>query len=143
VLDAFPPESYRRLSSLMKRGKGYRAPGPCAIPECSWVGRLGCDAAKRDYGSGLPLFVWDHCHPHDYVRGMLCRYHNGQMRFLDGQDHYAMRGRWSGGGLFPLLCAHWERCPPCAERGPWRPLMVFQTSSQVARSRRLYVRSMS
>jgi len=86
VLEAFPPESYRRLRYLMDHGKGHRAPGPCAIPGCVYP-------ALHDKPLSPP-FVWDHCHLHDYVRGILCRLHNAQISPMDRQDHWFMRDNW-------------------------------------------------
>ena len=116
MLEAFPPESYRRLSFLMRRGKGYRAPGPCAIPGCTYAARGEPDAATEGWEWDKPKsppFVWDHCHAHDYVRGSLCRYHNGQMRWLDARIADPRREA--------ELMAHWLRCPNC-EAGGWEPM---------------------
>jgi len=130
VLETFPPESYRRLNSLMKRGKGHHAPGPCAIPGCT---RLRfpdpyIDTEKRVYTNGRPLFVWDHCHAHDYVRGSLCRCHNGDMRWLDARIAEADQET--------ELMAHWLRCPSC-KAGGWEPWLTEQEADGLVARRAL------
>lgn len=132
---AFPPASYKRLSGMMKRGQGYQAPGPCAIPGCTWLRRVGdyADTEKRVYrGSSQPLFVWDHCHAHDCVRGILCRNCNGKMAAVDSQHHWLLRNL---PGVAELL-AYWERCPECAAFGPWQPVMVRHSPSIVRSAKR-------
>ncbi|MCX4489879.1 endonuclease VII domain-containing protein [Streptomyces anulatus] len=42
---------------------------------------------------------WDHCHPHNYVRGPLCGRCNN------------MESRWRAEGKFP---AYFAKCPDCA-----------------------------
>lgn len=117
--EEWPPTSYRRLRRLMDRGQGHRAPGPCAIP--------GCTLARPDPRPLATPFVWDHCHAHDYVRGILCRIHNGMMAPVDNQDHAKIQW-WSrlSAATFNLaaLTAYWERCPECSSAGPWQPIMV-------------------
>lgn len=116
----FPPESYRRLRRLMDSGQGYLAPGPCAIPSC--------DRARPDPRPLNSTYVWDHCHQHDYVRGMLCRYHNVQLGPIENQDHWALRIKPPSRDLL----VYWARCPDCAADGPWRPLMLRQSPTRIA-----------
>lgn len=131
MLEVFPPESYKRLRYLMDRGKGYRAPGPCAIPGCTYIKRGG-RWATRDIPLSPP-FVWDHCHLHDYVRGILCREHNGLLAPIDNQDHWHVAGLGRRADLAELL-AYRNRCPHCAALGPWRPIMVRHTPAMVHRA---------
>jgi hypothetical protein len=93
----------------MDHGQGQRAPGPCAIADCDYARRC----ARWGYAEDRPLspvFVWDHCHHHDYVRGMLCREHNGDMQPLDA--------RILGADRDAALMVHWLRCPRC-EAARW------------------------
>lgn len=115
--ETWPPVSYKRLRYLMDHGQGQRAPGPCAIPDCRYIRRYG--SYIRDWESPLsPVFVWDHCHLHDYVRGILCRYHNAQMSLIDRYCPWVIEHT----DLDPMR-DHWSRCPQCASNGPWRLLM--------------------
>ena len=127
AIDAFPPTSYQRLYGMMRRGEGYRAPGPCAIPGCAY--RIW----EKPFS---PPFVWDHCHVHDYVRGILCRTHNVQMGPVDRQDHSHLRAiqRHLGQQGIAELLAYWLRCPECAALGPWQPIMVRHSSAIVRRA---------
>lgn len=126
-LDTFPPTSYRRLCQMMRQGRGFRAPGPCGFTNCTYV---------TSFESKLsPPFTWDHCHAHDYVRGMLCRMHNGHhLPPYENQDHWALRRQ----GVPDAETIAWLMlCPTCAELGPWHPLMVRQLPYQVSRSKYL------
>jgi hypothetical protein len=133
---AWPPTSYRRLRSLMRQGTGQRAPGPCAIP--------GCALAVPDPRPLAPPFVWDHCHAHDYVRGILCRVHNVAMWPVDGQDHAELRRQLAhhrGALVLADLAAYWARCPGCAALGAWQPVMVRHSPGIVARAAELAARA--
>ena len=113
MAEQFPPQSYRRLRQLMDHGKGFRAPGPCAIQGCDYItSGWYCEDKPRS-----PVFTWDHCHAHDWVRGMLCRNHNSSwMCAVDAR----LENTWEY-DQWPELVAHWHRCPRCADEG-WRPL---------------------
>ena len=133
---AFPPSSYKRLSGMLRRGQGYRAPGPCAIPGCTYAARGELDAARYGWEWDKPRsppFVWDHCHTHDYVRGILCRDHNRRIAPIDNQDHYRLR-RYRD---LPELLAYRERCPACALSSPWQPVMVRHSPALVHRTAHL------
>lgn len=119
VAEPWPPTSYRRLRSLMDHGRGRRATGPCGITGCDYLD--SCDGPSRVDSPLYPLFVWDHCHEHDVVRGALCQRHNAAMGYVDRQDHAQLR-RYSG-QLADLL-PYWQRCPGCAALGSWQPVMV-------------------
>jgi len=54
--------------------------------------------------------VFDHCHMHGWIRGELCRSHNGRMQLIDGGRR---RELWE-----PWVVAHWRRCPDCAFTEP-------------------------
>lgn len=108
----WPPASYKRLRYLMDHGKGQRAIGPCAVPKCRFK-RYAPDTPLS------PFYVWDHCHLHDYVRGMLCRTHNGLMSWLDAR----IAGHQASSDA--NLMEHWLRCPQCAAGG-WEPWLTRQ-----------------
>ncbi len=97
---ALPTRSYAELRALRRRGACPPAAGPC------WnCGRNGA----QDRPS------YDHCHLHDYVRGVLCHGCNIQMAWVDARAAVAA-GDWR--------IAYWGRCPRCAAAGPWQPLLT-------------------
>jgi hypothetical protein len=123
---------------MLRRGQGYRAPGPCAIPGCTYAARGELDAARYGWEWDKPRsppFVWDHCHVHDYVRGILCRDHNLRIGPVDNQDHYHLQ-RYAPAKLAALL-AYRERCPACVLSGPWHPVMVRHSPALVHRTAHL------
>ena len=100
--------SYCQLRSLRRRGSVPPASGACAIPKC-----------RRSFPR-----VYDHCHAHDYVRGVLCNWCNGLMAFIDVRISLIItigHPRVTAAEHAALL-AHWRRCPYCAAGGDWRPL---------------------
>jgi hypothetical protein len=148
AMENFPPASYRRLCSLRRRGLGYRAAGPCAIPGCEYAARAIASAARYKARLGYPpppidrplspLFVWDHCHAHDYVRGVLCRDCNQKISPWDRQDHWVLRHRQE---RQEAMIAYRARCPECANLGSWTPIAVRHDPARVHRSK--YLAAMS
>lgn len=110
---------------MRRRGEGWRATGPCAIPGCAY--RSDVDTLMS------PPFVWDHCHEHDYVRGMLCRDHNQLIAPVEAQDHWRLLHMPRRVVIADLL-AYLERCPHCAALGPWRPIMTWHPPGLVRRA---------
>lgn len=116
------PDLPVRYSELDRRRNAYPAARPpCEIRGCTYVAKAG-SLTRR----GLYVVVYDHCHKHDRLRGVLCRDCNNAMHYVDA--HVAVmiscRGphRWEP--LWPGFLAHWARCPECAAAGPWEPWLT-------------------
>ncbi len=96
---------------LWKReiGRHYPRNGSCEI-----CGR-GTAQLATDYSThGCPRRAWlarlmfDHCHKHLFVRGLLCTACNTDMGIYDK----TLRVRW-GEERRPLMAAHARKCPGC------------------------------
>jgi hypothetical protein len=121
----------RRYSELAHRRPG-RPPGPCEVPGCEarQLAALACLSARRRALEPCPRHVYEHCHAHDYVRGVTCEPCNGAMSLIDARvlmpRSWYRRGSQRGPSRLPGLLEHWSRCPECAEGGPWSPLMIYR-----------------
>jgi hypothetical protein len=100
------PTSYSEITRLQKHG-GFRAAGPCQV----------CYQEPPHYETGASRFTYDHCHEHDFVRGVLCR--NCNQSWMTQVDRHLED--MTSHDLWPALLANWNRCPQCAAKG-WRAL---------------------
>jgi hypothetical protein len=110
MIGELPTRRYSQIRGLRRRGLMGPASGPCVIDGC-------------DYS--YPGRVYDHCHVHDYIRGVLCLWHNGGMRLIDA--HVALETRRGAAHARETAArlAHWARCPECTASGEWQP---YQTA---------------
>lgn len=104
---------YSKVKGLRARGIMSPASAPCEIG--------GCRNREpfSDYGGRGTGYVFEHCHRHDYIRGVACGPCNGEMTMMDAQvDTCAESPR------FGALLAWWLRCPTCAAGPPWEPWLT-------------------
>lgn len=102
---------YSQVRSLTARGMMSRAAGPCEVDES----HQPAEAALRR-GTG---FVYEHCHRHDYIRGVTCQSCNGQMKLIDRHvDVATLPG-------FSRYVDWWGRCPACASGPAWEPWLTI------------------
>jgi hypothetical protein len=104
---------YSKVKGLRARGILSPATPPCEIDGCLSRSPLpDC----RGRGTG---YVYEHCHQHDYIRGVTCVPCNGQMSLMDARvDTCASWPR------FGAYLAWWLRCPACAGGPPWEPWLT-------------------
>jgi hypothetical protein len=89
------------------------ASAPCEIEECRHRDQL---PGYRGRGTG---YVFEHCHQHDYIRGVACGPCNNDMILIDARiDTCASWPR------FGAYLAWWRRCPACAAGPPWEPWLT-------------------
>jgi hypothetical protein len=105
--------SYRQLRSLRNRNRIPPASGPCQIASC-----------RRP--PSLPR-IYDHCHAHDRIRGVVCNWCNGLMALIDRRISLTIGRPRIGTSIVTeaeeaALLAHWRNCPACVAAGNWRPL---------------------
>ena len=93
---------YSELRRLREERLVPPAEGPCEIPGCSSVTQLA------------GILVYDHCHLHGEVRGIICEDCNYAMSFIDRGN------RWNL-DLREAYESYWARCSGCAPFGPWHP----------------------
>ena len=98
ILRELPTRRYSEIRQLRRRGLMGPAVGPC------W-----------QCGSHLQP-SYEHCHLHDYVRGILCHSCNIQMILVDARVTVRLADDWR--------IAHWAHCPHCAAAGPWEPFFT-------------------
>src|SRR4029077_6899417 len=104
---------YSKVKGLRARGILSPATPPCEIDGCRNRSPL---PDHRGRGTG---YVYEHCHQHDYIRGVTCGPCNVQMTLVDA--------RVSPSPGCPLFCAYlawWLRCPTCAAGPPWEPWLT-------------------
>jgi hypothetical protein len=78
-----------------------------------------------------PGFVFDHCHAHGWIRGIVCASCNGKMRNVDLRMDYTekyIRVQPDSSLIeielpTPSYAGHWEKCPDCRMNGPWTALL--------------------
>lgn len=83
---------------------------------------------ERAGKSGL---VFDHCHEHGWIRGIICASCNGKMRDVDLRMEYTQVHILCSHGdsvieielPTPAYNRHWEKCPDCFNAGPWTALL--------------------
>ena len=104
---------YSRVKGLRARGILSPAIAPCEIDGC-------CNRSPlpdfRGRGSG---YVYEHCHEHDYIRGVTCGPCNVQMRLMDARIDIC--ASWPRFGAY---LTWWQRCPACAAGRPWEPWLT-------------------
>lgn len=118
-----PTRRYSQVRALRRAGIMTAAAGPCEI--------AGCDADRQAriarHGPEPARYVYDHCHAHDHIRGVICVGCNPVMALVDARvlvtGPIYTRQRW------PALLAHWVRCPDCAAAGAWE---AWQTEAEYA-----------
>lgn len=104
---------YSHVKGLRARGILSPATPPCEIGGCR--NRLPLPD-HRGRGTG---YVYEHCHQHDYIRGVTCGPCNVQMTRMDARvDTCAAWPR------FGAYLAWWLRCPTCAAGPPWEALVT-------------------
>lgn len=90
---------YPELSKLVRKGTLSKSTDfdACEIPECDW--RQG------------ERLVYDHCHLHGFVRGVICIPCNSRMIMTERRiiPESPMR-LWEG------LLNHWAKCPECPDQ---------------------------
>lgn len=93
--------------------KSPKASGPCRIR-----GRVSCGCGKVNCLDGRDSgFVYDHCHRHGYVRGIICTSCNNVMRYVDkimdaGKPERLIKVQtWAPASSY---IRHWEVCPECS-----------------------------
>jgi hypothetical protein len=113
-----------RYSELDRRRNAYPAAAPpCAIPGCTYLRRV---YYARAGDVRRWVVVYDHCHIHDRIRGVLCRDCNNAMTHVDaGVDLSGVRSGRKWAELWPAFLAYWERCPECLAGGPWERRMTW------------------
>ncbi len=99
---------YSEVRKNLRNGTMLIATGPCEIDKCA---------------SGSTKFVYDHCHKHDHVRGVLCTSCNSVMKRIDSVMSENMRLnvetirkltlRLHVPTLPSSYLRHWDKCPEC------------------------------
>lgn len=107
------PLSYSGMVALRKRGRGSPAAGPCQVSGCMYAKHVP-----------RPRYVYEHCHTHDYIRGIACLECNHFMASIDARVMPDPRIGWTGGRRPAGLLEHWARCPGCAAAGPWEAYLT-------------------
>jgi hypothetical protein len=104
---------YSKVKGLRAQGILSPATPPCEIDGCRNRSPL---PDHRGRGTG---YVYEHCHQHDYIRGVSCGPCNVQMTLMDARvDTCASWPR------FGAYLAWWLRCPTCAAGPPWEPWLT-------------------
>jgi recombination endonuclease VII len=104
---------YSKVKGLRAQGILSPATPPCEIDGCRNRSPL---PDHRGRGTG---YVYEHCHQHDYIRGVTCGPCNVQMTLMDARvDTCASWPR------FGAYLAWWLRCPTCAAGPPWEPWLT-------------------
>jgi hypothetical protein len=115
---------YSQVKGLRARGILSPATPPCEIDGCRNRSPL---PGHRGRGTG---YVYEHCHQHDYIRGVTCGPCNVQMTLMDARvDTCAARPR------FGAYLAWWLRCPTCAAGPPAAAHLWQQTRARHLRAR--------
>ena len=97
---------YDKLRQLREEHLVPYARGPCEIPGCTNVTLAAMYV--------METFVYDHCHIHVEVRGVLCQDCNYAMSSID-------KGRRWRPELQEAYESYWARCSGCAPFSPWHP----------------------
>ena len=104
---------YSKVKGLRARGILSPASAPCEIDGCR-----NCSPLPRFRGHGTG-YVYEHCHQHDYIRGVTCGPCNVQMTLMDA--HVDTCATWPRFGAY---LTWWLRCPTCAAGPPWEPWLT-------------------
>jgi len=107
--EAAVPRQYADYRHQLRAGTAERPIGPCELGR-AW-GYWGGHKADRASTAHLMRYVYDHCHEHGWIRGILCQGCNQRMALVDAGLGVAALGADLG---------HYERwrlrCPECAAR---------------------------
>ena len=104
---------YSKVKGLRARGILSPATPPCEIEECRNRSPL---PDHRGRGTG---YVYEHCHRHDYIRGVTCGPCNVQMTLIDARVDTCTS--WPRFGAY---LTWWLRCPTCAAGPTWEPWLT-------------------
>ena len=104
---------YSKVKGLRARGILSPATAPCEIDGCRNRSPV---PGHRGRGTG---YVYEHCHQHDYIRGVTCGPCNVQMTLVDARVDTCTS--WPRFGAY---LAWWLRCPTCAAGPPWEPWLT-------------------
>jgi hypothetical protein len=104
---------YSKVKGLRARGILSPASAPCEVDGCR---NRSPRPNVRGRGTG---YVYEHCHRHDYIRGVTCGPCNVQMTLMDA--HVDTCATWPRFGTY---LAWWLRCPACAAGPPWEPWLT-------------------
>jgi hypothetical protein len=104
---------YSKVKGLRARGILSPATPPCEIDGCRNRSPL---PGYRGRGTG---YVYEHCHTHDYIRGVTCGPCNNKMIMMDARVDTC--ADWPRFGAY---LAWWLRCPTCAAGPPWEPWLT-------------------
>jgi hypothetical protein len=104
---------YSKVKGLRARGILSPATPPCQIDRCSNRSPV---PGHRGRGTG---YVYEHCHQHDYIRGVTCGPGNAQMTLIDARVDTC-----AAGPRFGACLAWWLRCPTCAAGPPGEPWLT-------------------
>jgi Recombination endonuclease VII len=107
-----PGWKYQDYQRLLKLGLIKRPAGPCELGQ--GYGYWGGHKKDRASTEHLMNYVYDHCHEHGYVRGILCAGCNVTMGLVDaGRGHESMAVLENPGPY-----DRWrKRCPECVAAG--------------------------
>jgi len=125
-----PTRSYARVRELRRRGRLPAATGPCEVP--------GCEARTAQAGpaeAARTRYLYEHCHQHDYIRGVTCQRCNPALAYIDAR--VLMPIGWHRPARAAALLEFWSRCPSCAALGPWAPVMTLDEYAECAIGRRI------
>lgn len=104
---------YSKVKGL--RGQGILSP---AAPPCE-IGGCRNRSPLPDYRGRGTGYVYEHCHQHDYIRGVACGPCNNDMILMDARVETC--ADWP---RFDAYLAWWLRCPTCAAGLPWEPWLT-------------------
>lgn len=101
------PVSFIERHGYVKYHHNLRREYPCAGP---------CEISASCY---TDRFVFDHCHIHNWVRGIICAGCNVLMgSMIDRHVHEASLNK-----RYLKLLTHFNRCPECE---PWEPWITLE-----------------
>jgi recombination endonuclease VII len=107
MIDTLPTRQYSVIRNLRKRNLVAPASGQCEMSAC--------------YGGNCAL-KYDHCHIHDYIRGILCHSCNIMMIDIDARVFVSWKPA--------AFAEYWAHCPQCAMSGPWEPYITADEYSR-------------
>jgi hypothetical protein len=102
---------YSDVKIGLRTGVIRKPEGPCEIRQCD---SCGCGKTNCDISHGV--FVYDHCHIHGYVRGVICASCNRKMFRFDkymAARNFTRIARSQWWAPVSSYFRHWEKCPEC------------------------------
>lgn len=86
---------------------------------------------RKQERAGKSGLVFDHCHEHGWIRGIICASCNGKMRDVDLRMDYTQihmltfpdESTIEVEMPTPAYNRHWEKCPDCNKAGSWTALL--------------------